>query len=46
MFENHSLESSETSFCRLSTQAAADALIQFMRERSLVAHAQKPEARI
>jgi uncharacterized protein len=33
MFENNSLESGETSFCRLSTQAAADALIQFMRDR-------------
>jgi uncharacterized protein len=33
MFENNSLESGETSFCRLSTQAAADALIQFIRDR-------------
>jgi uncharacterized protein len=44
MFENHSLESGETSFCRLSTQAAADALIQFVRDRSAVAHAQSPKA--
>ncbi|MBR0931701.1 GRRM system radical SAM/SPASM domain protein [Bradyrhizobium diazoefficiens] len=34
MFENHSLGSSETSFCRLSTQAAADAFIRFLHERS------------
>jgi uncharacterized protein len=32
MFENKSLESGETSFCRLSTQVAADALIQFLHE--------------
>jgi uncharacterized protein len=34
MFENHSLESGETSFCRLSIQAAADAFIEFLRDDS------------
>jgi uncharacterized protein len=34
MFENRSLSSGETLFCRLSIQAAADALSEFLRERS------------
>jgi uncharacterized protein len=34
MFENKSLASGETLFCRLSIQAAADALGDFLRERS------------
>jgi uncharacterized protein len=38
--ENKSLQSSETSFCRLSVQAAADALLEFLRENS--AQARKP----
>ena len=35
MSENKSLVSSETSFCRLSIQAAADALVEFLRGRSV-----------
>lgn len=35
MFENKSLASGETLFCRLSIQAAADALTEFLRERSV-----------
>lgn len=34
MFENHSLESGETSFCRLSTQAAADAFVKFVGDQA------------
>lgn len=34
MSENKSLASSETSFCRLSIQAPADALIEFLRDRA------------
>jgi uncharacterized protein len=34
MSENKSLESGETSFCRLSIQAPADALLEFLRDRS------------
>jgi uncharacterized protein len=37
MFENKSLASGETLFCRLSIQAAADALSEFLRERSVTA---------
>jgi uncharacterized protein len=36
MFENKSLVSSETSFCRLSVQAAADALVEFLHDMSPV----------
>lgn len=36
MFENKSLASGETLFCRLSIQAAADALNEFLRERSVM----------
>ena len=32
MFENKSLETGETSFCRLSIQSAADALINFLSD--------------
>jgi uncharacterized protein len=34
MFEKKSLESSETSFCRLSVQAPADTLLEFLQDRS------------
>lgn len=33
MFENKSLQSSETSFCKLSVQAPADAFVGFLKER-------------
>ncbi len=36
MFENKSLKSDETSFCRLSIQAPADALLEFLRNRSAI----------
>ena len=37
MSENNSLASSETSFCRLSIQSAADALIEFLGDRNVIA---------
>jgi uncharacterized protein len=43
MQENKTLTSDETSFCRLSTQAAADALVQFMRDSLPGDHAQSSE---
>jgi uncharacterized protein len=40
MFENKSLASGETSFCRLSIQAPADALIQFLSDKAALGRAQ------
>jgi uncharacterized protein len=42
IFENGSLESAETLFCRLSVQASADALVGFLSERARAPNAEIP----